>query len=84
MNFDRQIWDTWAESLHKWGLGDFTASLLEAAGPLTVLGAQVVYILQPVLGRMVAASSLRNLASFLEQPEQVQAFIKFLRKENAP
>jgi hypothetical protein len=81
MNFDRQIWDQWAESLHRWGIRGFTASLLEAVGPLTILGAQMVYILQPLVGRGPGAESLLSLASMLEQPDQVRDFVKVLREE---
>lgn len=80
MNFDRQIWDQWAESLHRWGLQDFAASLLESAGPLTIVGAQVVYILQPFFGEGRLLNSLRSLANLLEQPEQVRDFVQHLRK----
>lgn len=81
MNFDRQIWDRWAESLHRWGLRGFTASLLEAVGPLTIVGAQVVYILQPFVGRGSGSDSLRSLADLLEHPDQVRDFVRYLREE---
>lgn len=81
MNFDHQIWDRWAQLLYRWGLRDFAASLLEAAGPLTILGAQMVYILQPILGRWSQTNALPELAALLEQPEQVREFIHYLREE---
>jgi hypothetical protein len=77
MNFDHQIWDRWVESLQRWGLGDFVASLLEAAGPLTIVGAQVVYILQPFWG---PRQSLQSLADMLENPDQVRSFVQYLRE----
>jgi hypothetical protein len=81
MNFDHQIWDRWADTLYRWGLRDFAATMLEAAGPLTILGAQVVYILQPILGRWSQTGTLPQLAALLEQPDQVREFIHYLREE---
>jgi len=81
MNFDRQIWDRWADSLYRWGLRDLAASLLEAAGPLTIVGAQMVYILQPLVGHGSTNTSLNALANLLEQPENVRNFVHILREE---
>jgi hypothetical protein len=81
MNFDHQMWDGWAQKLHRWGLDGFVASLLEAAGPLTVLGAQVVYILQPLFGRRASGRGMNMLAEMLEEPEQVRLFVHYLREE---
>lgn len=80
MNFDHQIWDGWAQKLHRWGIDGFIASLLEAAGPLTVLGAQVVHILQPLIGRRTSGRGLDVLAEMLEEPEQVRLFVNYLRE----
>ncbi len=40
----RSAWHGWAEFLHRHGLEKLAAWVLEAAGPLTVLGAQALYI----------------------------------------
>lgn len=80
MNFDRHIWEGWAKSLHRWGVKNLAASLLEALGPLAVFGAQVVYILQPFAGRTSSRDHLHVLAEMLEQPEQRQSFVRYLRE----
>jgi hypothetical protein len=67
----------WAESLRRLKLDGLAAWFLEAAGPLTVLGAQVVYLTQPFAG----GKQLSSLASMLEEDEETQAFARYLRGE---
>ena len=77
---DLQIWQTWAARLKGWGLQDFAASFLEAAGPIHLIGAQLVYVAQPLLGSVLPSEHLDSLASLLEEPEQTKAFISYLRE----
>ena len=51
MQKDRSFWPEWAHILHQWGLSEVAAALLEAAGPLNVFLAQVVFAGQPFLNR---------------------------------
>jgi len=78
---DRQIWQIWAEHLHRWGVDQLVATFLEAAGPLALLGAQIVYLGQPLLNPFVPESHIEALARILEEPGEAQAFIDFLRVE---
>ena len=73
----RAEWSQWAESLRRLKLDGLAAWFLEAAGPLTVLGAQAVYLTQPFLG----GKKLGSLASMLEEDEETQAFARYLRGE---
>lgn len=82
MESDQQIWQSWAEKLHSWGLGNLVATFLEAAGPLTTLGAQVVYLSQPFLNIALRYDHIEALASMLEEPESTNTFTTFLREEN--
>jgi hypothetical protein len=75
----RTEWSNWAESLRRLKLDGLTAWFLEAAGPLTVLGAQAVYLTQPFIG----GKQLSSLASMLEEDEETQAFARFLRGEES-
>lgn len=75
---DQHTWENWSSTLHGWGVQNLVASFLEAAGPLTLVGAQLVYLLQPFLrGR---STQLSLLAGMLEDQEQAQAFAKYLRE----
>ena len=82
MDSDQHIWQAWAEKLHRWGLGSLVATFLEAAGPLTTIGAQVVYLTQPFLNFALRYDHIEALASLLEEPERTRTFAAFLREEN--
>jgi hypothetical protein len=73
----RSEWSEWAQSLRRLKLDVVAAWLLEAGGPLTVLGAQAVYLGQPFLG----GKKLDSLAHMLEEDEESQAFARYLRGE---
>ena len=73
----RSEWSTWAQSLRRLKLDVVAAWLLEAAGPLTFLGAQAVYLSQPFMG----GKKLDSLAHMLEEDEETQAFASYLRGE---
>ncbi|MBN2145744.1 MAG: hypothetical protein JW726_00090 [Anaerolineales bacterium] len=68
------------DALARYGLREWVAALLEAAGPLNVLVAQVIYLGQPLLSPIVPADSLQALATVLEEPSQTQDFIHYLRE----
>ena len=70
-------WSHWAEALHRLKLDGMVAWLLEAGGPLTVLGAQAVYMSQPFVG----GKQLNALAQMLEEEAETQAFARYLRGE---
>lgn len=81
MQSDRHIWQGWAQKLHSWGLGDWTATVLESAGPLTWLGAQIVYLGQPLLKQAALDNHVQALVKLLENPESAETFISMLREE---
>lgn len=81
MDTNHHIWRVWTNNLHRWGLNDLVASFLEAAGPLTLIGAQLVYLGQPILGSLVPARHLQVLADVLEDDDQRQEFLTYLREE---
>jgi hypothetical protein len=83
MHKEHHIWRVWAENLRRWGLQDITAWLIEAVGPVQFLGAQVVYVGQPVLRIFVPDGHITAFAQVLEEPQAAQAFAAYLRKEKA-
>ena len=84
MKQDSQIWQTWAETLNHWGVKDLTAAILEALGPLNLLGAQLVYVGQPFLDPFLPEGYLNELTDLLENPRETQAFIAVLRQSDQP
>ncbi len=84
MDTNRQIWRVWAQSLHRWGMQDFAASILEAAGPLTLVGAQAVYFSQPFLAGLDRRGHLKSLANMLENTTETEAFVNYLREVTPP
>ncbi len=80
MSSDQHIWQVWASFLHRWGIEEWVASFLEAAGPLTILGAQAIYFSQPLLKGPVSEEHLNALARLFEDSTHTRAFIDFLRE----
>ena len=77
MQTSRAFWPAWAEHLHAWKMTAFAAWLLEAAGPLTLLGSQALYFVNPFFG----GKQLKALAHILEEDDELQAFTSYLRQE---
>jgi len=75
---ERQIWEVWTRTLHRWGLNEVAARLLEAAAPVNLLGAQLVYLGQPFIKTLLPAGHLEGLAQVLEDPGRAQALIDML------
>ena len=82
MKSNSQIWQAWAETLNRWGVKDLAATFLEAVGPLSVLGAQLVYVGQPFLDTFFPEGYLDVLTDLLEDPQETQAFIAVLRQSD--
>jgi hypothetical protein len=75
----RAEWSHWAESLRRFKLDGLASWLLEAGTPLTLLGAQTLYLSQPFIG----GKQWNSFAHMLEEEEEVQAFAHYLRGEEA-
>ncbi len=65
----------WAESLQRLKIDGLVAWVLDAGAPLTVLGAQALYITQPFLG----GKHTNAIAHMLESDEETQEFSRLLR-----
>lgn len=73
------IWKSWADTIHRWGAQDVVATLLEALGPLNLVGAQFVYLGQPLLNLLLPEEQVNAFASLLDNPEETRAFTHLLR-----
>ena len=83
MTSEQQIWQAWARTIHQWGLTNLVAAFLESAGPIALLGAQLVYISQPILQPVARPGRLQALAGLLEDPQQTRAFLDLLEEEQS-
>lgn len=77
----QEVISRWAGLLQNWKLHQLAAALLEAAGPLNIVGAQLVYLTQPLLNDFLDNGSLSSLAWMLEERDQTKNFIQLLREE---
>jgi len=77
MQTPRAYWPAWAERLRYWKLDAFAAWLLEAGGPIHLLGSQALYFARPFLG----GEQFEVLARMLEEDAEVLEFASYLRKE---
>ena len=82
MNNNQQIWQKWFDSLQHWGISDLAAILLDAFGPLNLLGAQFVYFGQPLLEQFLPDGHTHALASMLEDSTQTKEFVTYLRQKD--
>jgi hypothetical protein len=73
----RANWSQWAETLRRFKLDGFASWLLDAGAPLTVLGAQALYLGGPFL----SGDKFNALAHMLEEDSETQAFVRYLREE---
>lgn len=59
---------------------DLVAAFLEAIGPLSILGAQVVYLGQPFLRSLMPDGTITALTELLEDPGEAKEFSNYLRQ----
>lgn len=78
MDSTQAHWPTWMDSLRRQKLDGLAIWLLEAAAPLHLLTAQLLYIGQP-LASSQAGAQMNALARLLEQGEEVQTFAAYLK-----
>jgi len=71
--------EKWIKSLYKLRLQNLTATFLEALGPMSLLGAQLVYLSQPVLSSFIPQEHSEDFANILEDPSETELFIEALR-----
>lgn len=60
------------------------AYFLEAAGPLAIIGAQVLYIGQPFINLAVPTNHLEALVRLFEDQNEAKTFAAYLREGRTP
>jgi hypothetical protein len=76
----RPEWPRWSDFLRKYGLEGAAVFLLEAAGPLAVLGAQVFHFTSPFMPMSLNEPQREALANMLEDRQEALAFAAYLRE----
>jgi hypothetical protein len=76
---NQKIRKKWIKTLHKMRLDNLMVTILEALGPLNILGAQLVYLSQPVLSAFIDEDQSQYFANILEDPSETRSFINALR-----
>lgn len=71
----------WVTQLQARGLGDALGLALDVLEPLGVLGAQLIWVAQPVLGVWFQRDTVRSIAQTLETPGEVEQIRRFLEHE---
>jgi len=70
-------WSKWAKHLRRYKMDGLVSWLLDAGSPLSLLGAQVLYICQPLFGGKLFGL----VANVLEDEESTRSFADYLRRE---
>ena len=78
MQARQSIWPRWAHALQRLNLDQLAALVLETAGPLSILLAQIVYASAPLVGGRGA-----ELGDFLQEPEESLRFAAYLRHQES-
>ena len=76
MQARQTIWPLWAHSLQRLNLDQLAALALEAAGPLSILLAQIVHASAPLVG-----GRWTDLGDLLQEPEESLQFAAYLRHQ---
>ena len=77
----RPSWSPLAAALRRYGLDGTVAWLLDALGPLTVLGAQLLHFGEPFLRSSHSSTNLDEIVNLLEDPGESRAFAEYLREK---
>jgi hypothetical protein len=71
---------TWIQQVKARGLGEALSTALDVLEPLGPLGAQALWVAQPVLGLLVAHDLLDEVAAALEAPGGVERLRQMLEE----
>jgi hypothetical protein len=76
-------WSKWANFLRIHQLDGLVAWAMEAAGPMTLIGAQVLYLGDPLIRPVIPGRQLDELVNLLEETSETQAFVAYLRGDHS-
>lgn len=70
----------WADKLQQWGLANWMASFIEAAGPVNLIAAQLIYMSRPFVSGALPEEQWQALTEILEDSGEARSFAAFLRE----
>lgn len=79
MDDDNLHWIYWARILRRRNLSEPIAIILESAGPMMILLAQLIYIGQPLMENILPIGQWGKIAEMLNTREESRKFATFLR-----
>jgi hypothetical protein len=78
MQKNHHIWDMWVEQVHRWGVADISASVLQESSGFHVLIAQFLHISEPLINTYLSRNNIDALISIFENPEDSRYVISRL------
>jgi hypothetical protein len=80
MSASEAIWEEWITHLRHRGMAGMVAFLMEALSPLSVAGAQLILVGEPVLSGFVPGARMAAFNELLDNHENYSHFILSLKK----
>jgi hypothetical protein len=81
---EHAFWPKWANFLRSHGLERLVIWALEAIEPINIIGAQLLYMGGIFFPPSVSGGQIEALAGLLEDRDETNAFVSFLRKDLIP
>jgi len=78
MDSTQAHWPTWMDSLRRQKMAGLAIWLLEAAAPLHIIAAQLIYVGQPLASPQVGLQ-MNAIARLLEQGDEARTFAAYLK-----
>ncbi len=75
---------TWAARLQRWGLDDLAPVFIEVLRPFGTLGGQLLTLASPLLTTFVDKGRLDRIVEALDDPDQLDQFLRNLDREPKP
>lgn len=72
----------WIHSVKQTGLGDFLYMAVKVLAPLGPIGAQLLFVAEPLAGLAFDRKIIRDIANALEEPEHIKHLQEQLERQN--
>lgn len=83
MNENKTQHTTWIDQLEARGMGGLMRLLVDIATPFSILGAQVLWILQPIATLFGKGSAMGEFAKWLEEPNSMRDLRARLERQSS-